>query len=215
MGKPAATGGRGLLESAGDKAIGKLYSLDVADDFDNPGPVNLRGALILADPSLRDPNFARTVLLLTDHEADQGAHGYVLNRPMGKRVGDLLKDESFRDLAEVPIFHGGPVSPERLTFAVLAWDEAVGRLSFTTHLSVEDARSLRQEGGEVRAFVGYSGWAEGQLENELRQRAWITRKPAREVVAMAQPERLWEDLLSSMGPHFGLMAKMPDDPSLN
>jgi len=187
----------------------------VSDDFDNPGPVNLRGALILADPSLRDPNFARTVLLLTDHEADQGAHGYVLNRPMGKRVGELLKDPVFEGLGEVSIFHGGPVSPERLTFAVLAWDEAAGRLTFTTHLSVEDAQNARREGREVRAFVGYSGWAEGQLESELRQRAWITRKPAREVVAMTQPEKLWEDLLRSMGPQFGLLAKMPDDPSLN
>jgi putative transcriptional regulator len=204
-----------LLESAGDKGRRKLYFVDVADDFDNPGPVNLRGALILADPSLRDPNFARTVLLLTDHEVDQGAHGYVLNRPMGKKVGDLLKDPAFQGLAEVPIFHGGPVSPERLTFALLAWDEAAGRLAFTTHLSVDDAKNHRQGGGEVRAFVGYSGWGEGQLENELRQRAWITRKPAREVVSMTRPDTLWEDLLRSMGPHYGLLAKMPDDPSLN
>jgi putative transcriptional regulator len=187
----------------------------VSDDFDNPGPVNLRGALILADPTLRDPNFARTVLLLTDHEADQGAHGYVLNRPMGRKVGELLKDPAFRGLAEVPIFHGGPVSPERLTFAMLAWDEAAGRLVFTTHLSVEDACGVRKDGGEVRAFIGYSGWAEGQLENELRQRAWITRKPAREIVAMTRPENLWEELLRSMGPQYGLLAKMPEDPSLN
>jgi putative transcriptional regulator len=202
-------------DSAGDNWMRKHYSDAVADDFDNPGPVNLRGALILADPSLRDPNFSRTVLLLTDHEADQGAHGYVLNRPMGKKVGDLLKDEAFQELAEVPIFHGGPVSPERLTFALLAWDEASGRLAFTTHLSVEDARNFRQDGGEVRAFVGYSGWGEGQLENELRQRAWITRKPAPEVVAMTRPDTLWEELLRSMGPHYGLLAKMPEDPSLN
>lgn len=202
-------------ESGGDKSAWKPYSVGVADDFDNPGPLNLRGALILADPTLRDPNFARTVLLLTDHEAEQGAHGYVLNRPMGKKVGDLLKDATFRSLADVPIFHGGPVSPERLTFAVLAWDDGAGRLVFTTHLSVDDARALRQDGGEVRAFVGYSGWAEGQLENELKQRAWITRKPAREVVSMARPDTLWEELLRSMGPQFGLLAKMPQDPSLN
>ena len=187
----------------------------MTDDFDNPGPLNLRGSLILADPSLRDPNFARTVLLLTDHERDQGAHGYVLNRPMGKRVGELLTDPVFQPLAEVPIFHGGPVSPERLTFASLSWDGVAGRLDFTTHLSVDDARLFRQGGGEVRAFIGYSGWGEGQLENELKQRAWITRKPAPEVVAMSSPATLWEELLRSMGPHFGLLARMPEDPSLN
>jgi putative transcriptional regulator len=90
-----------------------------------------------------------------------------------------------------------------------------GRLDFTTHLSVDDARLFRQGGGEVRAFIGYSGWSEGQLENELKQRAWITRKPTPEVVAMSSPATLWEDLLRSMGPHFGLLARMPEDPSLN
>jgi len=206
---------RELLESAGDKGRRKLYFVRVADDFDNPGPLNLSGTLMLADPSLRDPNFARTVLLLTDHESDQGAHGYVLNRPMGRRVGELLTDPAFRGLAEVPVFHGGPVSPERLTLVGLAWDEAAGRLEFTTHLSVDDACRLRCDGGEVRAFVGYSGWAEGQLENELKQRAWITRRPAPEVLTTLRPDTLWEELLRSMGPQYGLMATMPPDPSLN
>jgi len=187
----------------------------VSDDFDNPGPLNLRGSLILAAPALRDPNFSRTVLLLTDHELDQGAHGYVLNRPMGKKLGELMTDPAFRSLAEVPIFHGGPVSPERLTFVLLEWDTVARRLVFTTHLSVADAGAAWQDGGEVRAFVGYSGWSEGQLEGELKQRAWITRKPALEVVAVANAATLWEDLLRSMGPHFGLLARMPEDPSLN
>ena len=185
------------------------------ENFDNPGPVNLKGSLILADPSLRDPNFAKTVLLLTDHETEQGAHGYVLNRPMGKRVGELLPSAQFQNLAGVPVFVGGPVSPERLTFAVLEWCAEEKRLVYTTHLSVEDAQALQGEGGHVRAFVGYSGWAEGQLENELKQRAWITSKPAPEVADVARVENLWGDLLRGIGPLYGLMANMPEDPSLN
>jgi putative transcriptional regulator len=185
------------------------------DAFDNPGPVCLRGSLILADPSLRDPNFVRTVLLLTDHETEQGAHGYVLNRPMGRTVGEVLPNLQFETLASIPVFVGGPVGQERLTFASLSWDETGKRLVFTTHLSVDDASRLQRAGAHVRAFVGYSGWSEGQLENELRQRAWITRKPAPEVVEMTHPETLWKELLASMGPWFGLLSRLPDDPSMN
>jgi putative transcriptional regulator len=185
------------------------------DSFDNPGQVCLRGSLILADPSLRDPNFSRSVLLLTDHELEQGAHGYVLNRPMGRTVGEVLPDLQEKALASIPVFIGGPVGQERLTFASMSWDASAKRLVFASHLSVEDAVRLQRAGSQVRAFVGYSGWSQGQLESELRQRAWITRKPAREVVEMTHPETLWKDLLGSMGPWFGLLSKMPENPSLN
>ena len=186
-----------------------------ASPFDNPGPLCLRGSLMLADPSLRDPNFVRTVLLLTEHDAELGAHGYVLNRPLGKNVGELLAGAQFKSLADVPVYIGGPVSQEKLTFAMLSWDGSVSKLNYTTHLSVSDAKNLHEEGGNIRAFVGYSGWAEGQLENELRQHAWITRKPVPTIVNMAHPELMWTQLLSSMGPWYGLLARMPEDPSLN
>ncbi|MGI8603722.1 MAG: YqgE/AlgH family protein [Verrucomicrobiales bacterium] len=183
--------------------------------FDNPGPLCLRGSVILADPSLRDPNFARTVLLLTEHQVEFGAHGYVLNRPLGKKVGALLTGSQFQTLAQVPVFLGGPVSQEKLTFALLKWDAESGKLNYTTHLAVDDAKELHHEGGSIRAFLGYAGWAEGQLENELRQHAWITRKAGPAIVEMKEPDKLWSELLSSMGPWYGLLARMPEDPSLN
>ncbi len=185
------------------------------ESFDNPGQLCLRGSLMLADPSLRDPNFFRTVLLLTEHRPDMGAHGYVLNRPMGKTVGDLLSGTEFAALARIPVFIGGPVSQEKLTFAAMTWDAEAQKLNFTTHLSVSDAKRHHLEGEAVSAFVGYSGWSEGQLENELRQHAWITRKAAPDVIAPRQPDALWASLLTSMGPYFGLLARMPEDPSLN
>src|SRR5687768_15479216 len=133
----------------------------------------LSGSLILADPSLQDPNFRRAVLLLTEHRHDQGAHGYILNRPLGKSAGELLAAPEFKALAGVPVFAGGPVSPEQLTFASLSWQPGSGTLTWATHLTREDAADRIQQGESVRAFVGYSGWGSGQLENELKQRSWI------------------------------------------
>jgi putative transcriptional regulator len=175
----------------------------------------LRGSLILADPSLQDPNFHRTVLLLTEHRHDQGAHGYILNRPLGKCAGDLLPASEFKALATVPVFSGGPVSQEQLTFASFSWERGSGTLTWTTHLTREDAVERIQKGETVRAFVGYSGWAGGQLENELKQRSWITCKPHESILKADNAARLWSDLLSNMGPWFHLLSKMPDDPTLN
>lgn len=182
--------------------------------IDPPDPaISLGGTLLIAAPSLRDPNFFRTVLLLTEHSETEGAHGYVLNRPLGRTVGEVLTDPEFEDLAATPIFLGGPVSTGHLAFASLRWNE--GRLEFESHLSAEAARHRRAEGFELRAFVGYSGWSGGQLESELGQDAWIPRTPDRRVLGTTPSERLWGELLESMGPRYRLIARMPEDPSLN
>ncbi|HWB04804.1 MAG TPA: YqgE/AlgH family protein [Verrucomicrobiales bacterium] len=181
---------------------------------DESSQLCLRGSLILADPSLQDSNFHRTVLLLTEHRHDSGAHGYVLNRPFSKTAGELLTAPEFKPLAKVPVYIGGPVSTEQLTFVAFKWDPGSGGLTWATHLTREDAKHRLENGETVRAFVGYSGWAGGQLESELKRRSWITRKPDRSIIS-GNSDSLWSDLLSSMGPWFHLLSRMPDDPGLN
>jgi putative transcriptional regulator len=182
-------------------------------DAEGESQVCLRGSLILADPSLRDPNFSRTVLLLTEHSATTGAHGYVLNRPLGRKVGDVLPADEFAPLREIPLFVGGPVATGQLSFASLHWDGEGVR--YDTHLSADEARLRHAEGFAVRAFVGYAGWSEGQLESELQQRAWITRKADPAVLRNGNHSSLWADLLRGMGPFYELLAETPEDPSKN
>ncbi len=184
-------------------------------DFEDPEQLSLEGTLILAAPSLRDPGFSRSVLLLTNHKHDDGAMGFILNKPMGKKVSDLIEVDSMRELGELPVFLGGPVSPDQLTFAALTWQAQGEELLFDTHLSSDEALHRLREGFQVRAFVGYSGWAEGQLESELQQRSWITRKPVPGVASSDSDEQLWEELLSSMGPYYRLLASTPERPELN
>lgn len=176
---------------------------------------SLKGRLILADPSLREPTFRHSVLLLTEHSADQGALGYILNRPLGKSVGDLLFDDQFENLADIPVYIGGPVSTEHLTFGSLGWCDTENRLQFSTHLSAPQALRCRHEGFSVRAFVGYSGWAEGQLESELERKAWIPRDPERRVLETEDLDTLWNRLLRDLSPWHALIADEPDDLSLN
>ncbi len=176
---------------------------------------SLKGTLILADPRLLEPTFHQSVLLLTEHSSKHGAFGYILNRPIGRCVGDLLAEPDFSELAQVPVFMGGPVDTDNLTFSAIAWSDIGGDLQYATHLSAQEALMHQMEGYSVRAFVGYSGWSEGQLENELAQHAWIRRKAEKRIVEISGLESLWKEMLRDLSPWHKLIADEPEDLGLN
>ena len=178
-------------------------------------PDSLSGSLLLASPGLRDPNFNHTVLFLATHTSDDGAFGYILNRPLEKRVSDLLPDEDLGPLADVPVFFGGPVGTDKLAFAALRWNAKKGELQCSTHLSADQAIEEMKKGRVVRGFVGYSGWSEGQLENELEQKSWINCPPLPSILTHKEPAELWRSILDDLGPYYKLLARMPADPSAN
>lgn len=181
----------------------------------SPDAPTLSGRLLLAAPSMRDPNFKRTVIFMAAHTCDDGAFGYILNRPLEQCVGDLLPDQDLGLLGKVPVFIGGPVSTDKLAFASLHWNRKKSTLRCQTHLSVADALHEISMGHEVRGFVGYAGWSGGQLEGELKKRSWITA-PARKVILTEEkPTHLWTAILEDMGPLYTLMAHVPDNVSLN
>ena len=142
----------------------------------SPGPIdpskgNFQGLLLAAHPDLRDPNFRRSVLFMTMHDAGAGALGFVLNRPLGKNAADLLPQHEQQELLQrVPVYMGGPVGHDQLGFADLEWDADDKTVRLNTNLSLEQvAMRLEENPRCVRAFVGYAGWAAGQLEGELEQ----------------------------------------------
>lgn len=173
--------------------------------------------LLAAHPSLRDPNFRRSVLLLTMHSAETGAFGFVLNQPLGKTAADLLPEHDRRSvLSRVPVYLGGPVGQDQLGFAGLDWNPARKTLRLETHLSLDDVDARLTKGPElVRAFVGYAGWSAGQLEGELSQKAWVLTRPAVSTVEPVAMDRLWFRVMGALGPAYKLLAAAPDDPSLN
>lgn len=176
---------------------------------------SLSGNLLLASPAMRDPNFARSVVFMAAHNEKDGAFGYILNRPLEQRVSDLLPDQDLGALGDVPVFMGGPVATDKLAFAALQWNKRRRTLRCQTHLSVADALHALSLGHDVRGFVGYSGWSGGQLENELEHRSWITTKAKPLVLTAKKPTALWSAILEEMGPVYKVMAKMPEDVSLN
>lgn len=178
-------------------------------------PIYLNGQLLLADPSLRDGIFNRSVILLAEHTADDGALGLILNHPTGHVVGDLIKDDSFNALRNLPVYDGGPVARDQLSFSALWWNHQQG-LRWALNISAKDAiRHSQQPGTLVRAFVGYSGWSSGQLENELRRNAWITTRPLPDLLGHEHDKSLWKDLLKPLSPYHHLLSEAPEDPFLN
>jgi putative transcriptional regulator len=176
----------------------------------------LQGALLLAAPVLRDPNFDHSVLYVAAHTVSDGAFGYILNRPLDKTVRDIIPTAQLSRLADVPVFAGGPVSPDKLAFASFSWKKR--GLVCQTHLTVEDAVEEHESGGTVRAFIGYSGWSQGQLERELEKHAWVVTPPPQLLLDdedTTDGSLLWTRIMTSLGPVHELIADMCDEPLHN
>jgi putative transcriptional regulator len=177
-----------------------------------------RGHLLIAGPSLLDPNFWRTVVLVVEH-TEEGALGMVLNRPSETTVGEAVPQlEELVDLDD-QLFIGGPVQPsavivlaefEDATDAALISFDDVGVLG--TGSSAEELSAGVRNG---RAFVGHAGWGPGQLDAELEQGDWILEPARREDAFAAAPGTLWSEVLTRKGGSYALVARMPPDPSVN
>lgn len=186
-----------------------------ADPSHPNAPIQLRGKLLLADPSLRDGTFDKSVILLASHGAEEGAYGLILNHPTGKRVGELLPGPEFEVLKQLPVHEGGPVGSDQLTFSSFWWSKKFG-LRWAIRISAEEAAAqARRPGRIVRAFIGHSGWSPGQLENELRRQSWFTASPPPDLLGREHDRSLWSNLLRSLSPLHRILAEAPENPLLN
>lgn len=158
---------------------------------------NFTDHFLIAMPNMADSNFAGTLTYICDH-GEQGALGVVVNRPMDlsmetlfEQIGLELDDEAIK---AVPVYYGGPVQTERgfvLHRPVGEWDSTLSvhdRVGLTTSKDILEA-TARQEGPEqIMVTLGYAGWAPGQLEEEIKQNAWLTVEADPEVIFGLPPE---------------------------
>lgn len=178
-------------------------------------PIPLRGKLLIADPSLRDSAFNRSVVLLTEHTSEQGAFGLVLNHPTDRVVGHFLKGKEFASLRQLTVHEGGPVAHDQLTFSSFWWTQKRG-LHWALRISAQEAvEHAHRPGRIVRAFLGYSGWDSGQLENELLHHSWIPVSPPPDLLGNDHDRSLWSTLLRTVSPLHRILAEAPQNPLLN
>ena len=180
----------------------------------------LKGQLLLDSGQLGGSFFQRTVVLICQHDAD-GAFGLVLNRSLGKTVGEMIIADLPDTLKDSPLFLGGPVQPGALSF--LHTDSFIPDAAVMPNLALGHSLDELVDVGEsfspakkIRLFAGYSGWSPGQLEEELKRKAWLTFPASLELVFETPPEQLWQKILKTKGGWKNkLLSQMPDDLSLN
>lgn len=178
-------------------------------------PKELAGSLLLAHPSLRDPHFRRTVVLLSAHN-DEGAMGVVLNRPLERTLGSLNSGFALSPLAEIPVYAGGPVQVDQVILC--AWQPQPDGDGFRLYFGIDPEKAAElsaEEGVDLRAFVGYSGWSAGQLEGELEQDTWVVTPMSTDLIELDPDEHLWRGLLGALDPQWRLLVDEPEDPSVN
>ncbi|MCX6978909.1 MAG: YqgE/AlgH family protein [Verrucomicrobia bacterium] len=182
-----------------------------------PFPIITPNTLLLAHPSLRDPNFSKTVLFLTAHDEEHGSIAFVLNRPTHCTLGEIL-DADFRlsPLSHLPVFFGGPVATQEIIFASFQQSPQSSKIIAHFRLDIEEVlRASTDPSITLRVFLGYSGWSSGQLAQEFTTNSWLTSPPNPEVIQSLQSPTLWSEIVSTFGPWFKVMALAPDDPSKN
>ncbi len=171
------------------------------------------GSLFLAHPKLDDPNFRRTVILIFTYEPDKGAQGFILSRPLKKKLADVSPDFVGTPLADTPVFFGGPVDPE--SFFLLGMESKDGELLFHFFHNPNEAVSATNAGIRVMAFLGCSAWIQGQLEIECSNHDWIQSPIPITNAIEADFTEFWGRIVSRMSPQWKLIADAPDDSSLN
>lgn len=181
---------------------------------------SLAGKLLVASPTLRAPEFTRTVIALLDHN-DEGALGLIINRPGNASLLEVVPPVA--DIASAPavVFSGGPVEPQvAIALGVTAdgstsegWRPIVGPL-VTVDLDFDPevlAASLRQ----LRVFAGYAGWSGGQLEGEIADGAWYVVERLPDDTFADFPDRLWSQVLRRQPWPLSAVSTCPVDPTMN
>jgi putative transcriptional regulator len=170
--------------------------------------VNLTQHFLIAMPNMVDPNFAKSLTFICEHN-DQGALGVVVNRPTEMNLHALLEQVSISpdsdEFKSVAVHFGGPVQVDRgfvLHTPVGTWQStlAVGpEIGLTTSKDILQAVARREGPTQILVTLGYAGWAPGQLEHELAQNAWLTVQAKREVIFDLPAEERLPAAMSLLG----------------
>ena len=178
------------------------------------------GHLLISEPFMMDPNFKRSVIILTEY-SETGAVGFVLNHMSDYLLGDILPDTSY---SEMPVYIGGPVGLNTLHFIHSRPDLVPNSIEIAENLywggDFEIVKELISDykisDAEIKFFTGYSGWTNGQLEDELRENVWmVTDRVDLDTVFGIEEQNLWRESIIGLGNRYAHIANFPEDPSLN
>ena len=177
------------------------------------------GRLLVSEPFMQDPYFKRSVVLLTEH-SEKGSFGLILNKPIPMYLNEAIDNAPQFDSK---LALGGPVQKETLHYLHQMGDRIPNSTEIMEGVfwggDFETIKELITSGklqpGDIRMFVGYSGWAEGQLKSEMESKSWIVARADKKLLFSEKPEDLWNAILLRMGGLYSHLVNLPEDPRLN
>ena len=177
-----------------------------------------KGKILIAMPTLADPNFCQTVILLCDY-GPQGAMGVILNRPTEILVSALVHDFPKIDHVEW-VYDGGPVAKNGMLVLCRGYADAKeedGRIIDGVLLAknLESFKKNPHAFSEMRYYLGYAGWVPGQLETEVKEGAWATCSADPDLIFCTDGSALWPQMIRRLGPEWAFYATMPANPRMN
>jgi putative transcriptional regulator len=178
------------------------------------------GRLLISEPFMPDPNFKRSVILLTEY-SEAGAMGFILNHQSEYLLGDILPDVSY---SEIPVYLGGPVAentlhyihrcPDKIEGGIEIWDGIYWGGDFEQIKELINNYQITED--EIKFFTGYSGWTPAQLDEELRENAWIVANKFEAGSVFSNSEHnLWKEVVIGLGQRYAHIANFPENPMLN
>lgn len=161
--------------------------------------------LLLASPSLTESAFEKSVVMVLD-----GLVGVIINRPMSRKLGEISQNFKNTDFEDVPVFEGGPLGRETVSLAIWLDEPTFG---FSFGMSWEDAAglALKNPDSKICAFLGYAGWGEKQLDDEIKSGSWFECEADISQIMGTPPQKLWETLTLEKFPQFKLLEALPQE----
>lgn len=177
------------------------------------------GLLLLSEPFMQDNNFKRSVILLCEHNKD-GSFGLILNKKTEYKIGEFVPEF---DLLDAPVFFGGPVQPNTLHFVHIYGDFLIHSMPINEDVfwggDFEQLKELVAQGlidpDGIRFFMGYAGWTNEQLQDEVDGNDWIVAQPTYEYIFHDKHNTIWQEIMIDLGGKYTEMAYYPESPLLN
>ncbi len=179
-----------------------------------------KGTILLAQPFMADPNFKRSVVLITDHHKTEGTVGYVLDQPAGAQINDVV--DNFPEI-DAPLYIGGPVGSDTLHYIHdvghildrsvkvvdgVYWGGDYEKLKFLIKNQLIKAHN-------IKFFLGYSGWSSGQLEDEIEYGSWMLSEMDPNYAFNMNPKSIWKQATRNKGGRYTVISELPNSNHLN
>lgn len=179
-----------------------------------------KGKILISEPLMHDFYFGRSVVLLVEHEAEEGSFGVIMNKVVGRTLNEVV--QGFPEF-DAPVYLGGPVQQNNL-FYIHQLGELIPqseRIMDGLYWGgdIETIRSMMETGhlspGQIRFYLGYSGWDAGQLHSELERNSWLVSDASVLSLLQTRSHLMWRHFVRRMGSPYEKWLTLPEDPSLN